>query len=94
MKAQQKEVNSKHMQNYRANHDQNKDKETDKIKLSDRKIKVNLQVLKRDRIKEIFNSIQVGNTVDPSVLSTEAYKTMKEVYEAAIYEGPTCIKCL
>ena len=36
--------------------------------------------------------------VDPSMLSTEAYKMLKQDYEAAIYVGPTyicnvCWKC-
>ena len=56
----------------------------EKIKLSNGKSKENSQVLKRDRIKEIFNSLQVQSMVDPSILLTEAYKMIKEDYEAAI----------
>ena len=31
MKAQQKEINSKHMRNYRADHDESKDKEIQNV---------------------------------------------------------------
>ena len=57
------------------------------------KRKANSLVLKRDRIKEIFNSLQIEKMDDPSILSTEAYKMAKEDYEAAIYAGPTYTGC-
>ena len=54
--------------NYRGNLDK---PAKEKIKLSNRKRKEDSWVLKRDRTKEIFNSLQVENIVDPSILSTE-----------------------
>ena len=39
-----------------------------------------------NRVKEIFNSLQVENLVGSSVLSTEACKMINEDYEAAILQ--------
>ena len=54
-----------------------------------RKMDKHLQTL--DKRNSIFNNVQMCSMVDPSILTTPAFRLIEEDFESAIQEGPTYI---
>ena len=48
-----------------------------------------------DERNSIFNNVQMCNMVDPSILTTPAFRLIEQGFKTAIQEGPTdiCVVC-
>ena len=65
--------------------------EKEQFRKDDKKRKMNKRLQTLDQRNSIFNNVQMCSLVDPSILTTPAFRLIEEDFKSAIQEGPTSI---
>ena len=76
-----KKVKQDSLQNY----------EKEQVRKNDKKRKMNKHLQTLDERSNIFNNAQTSSMNDPCILTTPAFRLIKQDFKGAIQEGPTYI---
>ena len=76
-----KKVKQDSLQNY----------EKEQVRKNDKKRKMNKHLQTLDERSNIFNNAQTSSMNDPRILTTPAFRLIKQDFKGAIQEGPTYI---
>ena len=67
------------------------DDEKEQVRKADKKRKINKHLQTSDERNSIFNNIQMCSMLDPSILTTPAFRIIEEDFKSAIQESPNYI---